>query len=228
MVWHNLFRKMYKITGLQSVSIQYRWIFALCLFIPCVYGADDNESWTSIGFEKKLTRILKIEFDQEIRLDKQLSTFKQTFSEISFSYKLSDGFTLQLPYRYSVYEDKIKQRFGIGCSYKYSFKLISLKYRTKFQRTYEKQEDTEDLLRNKFTIEYKLDNNLKPYISSELIHPYDEASLKLNEFRVSFGLSVSLTKKNSIKLFYIFKQEDITKLDYDKINIFGLSYNYKM
>ena len=151
-----------------------------------------------------------------------------TFSEISFSYKLSDGFTSQLPYRYSVYEDKIKQRFGIGCSYKYSFKLISLKYRTKFQRTYEKQEDTEDLLRNKFTIEYKLDNNLKPYISSELIHPYDEASLKLNEFRVSFGLSVSLTKKNSIKLFYIFKQEDITKLDYDKINIFGLSYNYKM
>ena len=103
-----------------------------------------------------------------------------------------------------------------------------MKYRTKFQRTYEKQEDTEDLLRNKFTIEYKLDNNLKPYISSELIHPYDEASLKLNEFRVSFGLSVSLTKKNSIKLFYIFKQEDITKLDYDKINIFGLSYNYKM
>ncbi|MCS5623690.1 MAG: hypothetical protein NZ735_07020, partial [Candidatus Marinimicrobia bacterium] len=67
---------MDKTTGLQSILIQYKWPLSLCLFIPCVYGADDNESWTSIGFEKNLPYSFKLEFEQELRLADQLSTFK--------------------------------------------------------------------------------------------------------------------------------------------------------
>ena len=143
------------------------------------------------------------------------------------SLALSDGFTLQLPYRYSVYEDKIKQRFGIGCSYKYSFKPMSLKYRTRFQRTFEKNKTPENLIRNKCTIEYKLDKNLEPYISSELFHFYNEP-VQLDEYRLSFGLTVDIMKKNSIKIFYIFKKEDLTKSDPYEVNVFGLAYSFKM
>ena len=165
---------MYKTTRLQSVLIQYKWPLFLCLFIPCVHGADDNESWTSVSFEKKLPYSLKLEFEQELRLADQVSTFKQTFSELSLSYKVFDGLSLQIPYRYSTYKEKFKQRLSIGGSYKYSFKPMSLKYRTRFQRTFEKNETPEDLIRNKCTIEYKLDKNLEPYISSELFHFYNE------------------------------------------------------
>ena len=216
---------MYKTTGLQ-----YKWPLSLCLFIPCVYGADDNESWTSISFEKNLSKALKVEFEQELRLDDQLSTFKQTFSELSLSYKVFDGLILQVPYRYSTYkeQDKVKQRLSIGGSYKYSFKPVSLKYRTRFQRTYEEEENPEDLIRNKCTIAYKLHKNLEPYISSELSHSYDEDPVQLDEYRMSFGLTVDINKKNSMKIFYIFKKEDLTESEPDVINVLGLAYSLKM
>ena len=213
---------MYKTTGLQ-----YKWPLSLCLFIPCVYGADDNESWTSIGFERKLTSSLKLEFKQELKLEDQASTFKQTLSEISFSYQVFDGLRLQIPYRYSTYKDKIKQRLSFGGSYRYSFKPMSLKYRTKFQRTFEEGENPEDLIRNKCTIEYKLDKNIEPYVSSELFHSYSEDPVQFDEYRISFGLTVDIMERSSIKIFYIFKKEDLTKSP-DEIGVFGLAYSFKM
>ena len=221
---------MYKTTRLQSVLIQYKWPLFLCLFIPCVYGADDNESWTSVSFEKKLPYSLKLEFEQELRLLDQLSTFKQTFSELSLSYKVFDGLILQVPYRYSTYkeQDKVKQRLSIGGSYKYSFKPLSLKYRARIQRTFEKKEPSEDLIRNKCTIAYKLHKNLEPFISSELSHSYDEDPVQLDEYRMSFGLTVDINKKNSMKIFYIFKKEDLTDSDTNVTNIFGLAYSFKI
>ena len=213
---------MYKTTGLQ-----YKWPLSLCLFIPCVYGADDNEFWTSVSIEKKLPYSLKLDFEQELRLEDQVSTFKQTFSELSLSYKVFDGLSLQIPYRYSSYENKIKQRLSIGGSYKYSFKPLSLKYRARIQRTYEKEENPEDLIRNKFTIDYKLDKNIEPYVSSELFHSYNENPIRFDEYRISFGLTVDIMERSSIKIFYIFKKEDLTKTP-DEIGVFGLAYSFKM
>jgi hypothetical protein len=202
------------------------WLFFLC--IQCSYGLDDNQSWTSIGFETKLPYSLKLEFEQELRLKDQLSTFNQTFSEVSLSYKVFDGLKIDIPYRYAIFEDKIKQRLSFSGSYKYSFKLISLKYRTKFQRTYEKEKTPEDLIRNKFTIEYKLSKKIEPYVSGELFHLFNTDNDQLDEYRVSFGFAVDLPRKNSIKIFYMYKKEDIIKSSSEEINVFGLAYSFKI
>ena len=202
------------------------WLFFL--FIQCSYGLDDNQSWTSIGFETKLPYSLKLEFEQELRLKDQLSTFNQTFSEVSLSYEIFDGLKIDIPYRYAIYEDKIKRRLSFSGSYKYSFKQISLKYRTKFQRTYEKEKTPEELIKNKFTIEYKLGKKIEPYVSGELFHLYNTDNDQLDEYRVSFGFAVDLPRKNSIKIFYMYKKEDIIKSSPDEINVFGLAYSFKI
>ena len=220
--------EVYKITRLHSIFIQCKWPLSFCLFMPCVYGADDSESWTSVSFEKKLPHSLSLEFKQELKLDDQLSTFKQTFSELSLSYKVFDGLSFQIPYRYSTYENKIKQRISIGSSYKYSFKTISLKYRARIQRTYERGEDSEDMIRNKCTVDYKMNKSIEPYISTEIFFPFNEDPVQLEEYRMSFGLTVDIMKNSSVKIFYIFKKEDLTKLDPVEINIFGLSYSLKL
>ena len=201
------------------------WLFFL--FIQCSYGLDDNQSWTSISFETKLPYSLKLESEQELRLKDQLSTFNQTFSEVSLSYKVFDGLKIDIPYRYAIFEDKIKQRLSFSGSYKYSFKPISLKYRTKFQRTYEKEKTPEDLIRNKFTFEYKLSKKIEPYVSGELFHLFNTDNDQLDEYRVSFGVTVDLPRKKSIKIFYTYKKEDITKSSPDEINVFGLAYSFK-
>ena len=202
--------------------------FLLYLFIQYSFGIDDTHTWTSIGFEKNLPHSLSLEFEQELRIKDRLSTFSQTISEVSLSYKVIDGLNISIPYRYAVFDDKIKQRLSLGASYKYNFNPISLKYRTKLQRSFEKEKTHEYLIRNKLIIEYKLRKKIEPYCSGELFHKFNKSNNELDEYRVSFGLAVDLPRKSSIKIFYIFKNEDLTKTNPDKINVFGLSYTFKL
>ena len=202
--------------------------FLLYLFIQYSFGIDDTHTWTSIGFEKDLPHSLSFEFEQELRIKDRLSTFSQTISEVSLSYKVIDGLNISIPYRYAVFDDKIKQRLSLGASYKYKFNPISLKYRTKLQRSFEKEKTHEYLIRNKLIIEYKLRKRIEPYCSGELFHKFNKSNNELDEYRVSFGLAVDLPRKSSIKIFYIFKNEDLTKTNPDKINVFGLSYTFKL
>ena len=198
------------------------------LFIQSSFGIDDTHTWTSIGFEKNLPHSLFFEFEQELRIKDRLSTFSQTISEVSLSYKVIDGLKISIPYRYAVFDDKIKQRLSLGASYKYKFNPISLKYRAKLQRSYEKDKIPEQLIRNKFILQYKLSKKIEPFFSGELFHQSNTNNNQLDEYRVSFGIAVDLPRKSSIKIFYLFKNEDLTKTNPEKINVFSLSFRFKI
>ena len=209
--------------------------YLLFLLAQCLYGADDHQSWTKVTLEKKIPFSLELELAQGLRLKDYVSTFNQAFFELSLSYKDSNGLRINIPYRYTIFEDKIKHRLSFGASYQYSFKPVSLKYRIKFYRLHENGkpigEDGEtlgDLIRSKFTIEYKSGADINPYFSGELFHLLNTDNNPLNEYRASFGIEIDLPRKNSINFFYIFKKEDITKSSPDEINIFGLSYISKI
>ena len=199
------------------------------------YGVTENQSWTKISFEKKLPHSLKLELSQGLRLIDQSSTFNLAFFEGSLTYKASNRLKISVPYRYTIFEDKIKHRLSLEASYQYSFKAISLKSRIKYYRLYENGESTGedeiafgDLLRNKFTIKYKTGKKINPYISGELFYLYNTENDPFDEYRASFGLEIDLPKKNSINLFYTFKKEWISNIDPDEINIIGLSYVSKI
>ena len=49
-----------------------------------------------------------------------------------------------------------------------------------------------------------------------------------DEYRVSFGINLDLPKKKKIKIFYIYKLEDISKSHQDQINAFGAAYNFNL
>jgi len=198
------------------------------LFIQSSFGIDDTQAWTSIGFEKILLHSLTFEFEQEFRLKDQLTTFSQTFSEVSLSYKVFDGLNISIPYRYAVFDDKIKQRLSLGVSYKYSFKPMSLKYRVKLQRSYEEDKIPEQLIRNKFILKYKLRKKIEPFFSGELFHQSNTNNNQLDEYRISFGMTVDLPKKKSIKLFYIYKKEDIHRQIIDEVIVFGFNFRFKL
>jgi len=201
----------------------------------CLYGADDPQSWTKVSFEKKIPFSLKLELAQGLRLKDYVSTFNQAFFEVSISYKDSNGLRINIPYRYTIFEDKIKHRLSFGASYQYSFKPVSLKYRIKYYRIYENGEPLGedgvtlgDLIRSKFTIKYKSGKKTNPYISGEWFHLLNTDNNPLDEYRVSFGIEIDLPRKNSMNIFYIFKKEDLSKSNPDKINVFGLSYTFKL
>ena len=209
--------------------------YLLFLLAQCLYGADDNQSWTKVSLEKKIPFSLKLELAQGLRFKDYVSTFNQAFFELSLSYKDSNGLRINIPYRYTIFENKIKHRLSFGASYQYSFKPVSLKYRMKYYRLYENGEpigeDGEalgDLIRSKFTIKYKTGKKTNPYISGELFHLLNTNNNPLDEYRASFGIEVKLPRKNSINIFYLYKKQDIFKLHQDEVNVFGLSYISKI
>jgi hypothetical protein len=201
----------------------------------CLYATDDHQSWTKVSLEKKIPFSLKLELAQGLRLKDYVSTFNQAFFELSLSYKDSNGLRINIPYLYTIFEDKFKHRLSFGVSYQYSFKPVSLKYRIKYYRLYENGkplgEDGKALgnvIRNKFTLKCKSGGYINPYISGELFHLLNTNNNPLDEYRASFGVEIDLPRKNSITIFYIFKKEDITKSSPDEINVFGLSYISKI
>ena len=209
------------------------WLFFF--IIQCSYWADDQQSWTKVSLEKKIPFSLKLELAQGLRLKDYVSTFNQAFFELSLSYKDSNGLRINIPYRYTIFEDKIKHRLSFGASYQYSFKPVSLKYRIKYYRLFENGEPLGeggvtlgDLIRSKFTIKYKSGKKTNPYISGELFHLLNTNNNPLDEYRASFGIEIDLPRKNSINFFYILKKKDITKSSPDEINVFGLSYISKI
>jgi len=209
--------------------------YLLFLLAQCLYGADDHQSWTKVSLEKKIPFSLKLKLAQGLRLKDYVTTFNQAFFELSLSYKDSNGLRINIPYRYTVFEDKMKHRLSFGASYQYSFKPIILKYRIKFYKLYENGksvgEDGKalgDLIRSKFTIKYKSGKKTNPYISGELFHLLNTNNNPLNEYRASFGIEIDLPRKHSMNIFYIIKKEDLTKTNPDKINVFGLSYTFKL
>ena len=94
--------------------------------------------------------------------------------------------------------------------------------------TFEEDEPSRELVRNKFSIDYKINKKLKSYISGEVFHLYDFDQYQYDEYRISTGMNMSIKKKRQLKIFYTYKLEDLTKSSTNQINIFGIGYNFKL
>ena len=174
----------------------------------------------------KLPNSLELDLEQSLRFRDQMSSFKQTFTELSVSYEIIDDLKLFIPIRYALFKDKEKKRLSIGGSYKYDYNLASFRYRIKLQRTHEDNESPVDLFRQKISLEYKINKTLRPFISGEVSHNYEMKKYQYDENRLSFGVGLNLSKSRKIKIFYIRKLEKITKSNPDLINVFGAGYNF--
>ena len=205
-----------------SQSVKY---FFWCYLIgnQLLIGADDFESRNTISYQVKLPHSFKIDFEQSLRLRGNQFSFRQTFTEATISYKVTDGLKLILPLRYAIFEDKVKKRISFGGTYKYKFNDYTMRYKSRYQRVYEKDEDLEDLIRNKFTIQYKSNKDIDPFVSYEIFNPFNSGVGEMNEYRLSVGGAIDLPKKKSAKIYYLYKIEDLDKKNSEVLNIIGLS-----
>ena len=199
--------------------------FGWCYLIgnQLLIGADDFESRNTISYQVKLPQSFKIDFEQSLRLRGNQFSFRQTFTEATISYKVTEGLKILLPVRYAIFEEKIKRRISFGGSYKYKFNDYTISYKSRFQRVYEKNKDPDELIRNKYTLQYKSNKDIDPFCSYEIFNPFNSDIGEMNEYRISFGAEIDLPKKKSIKIYYQYKVEDLNKKNSEVLNIVGLS-----
>ena len=205
-----------------------RSLYLLILLPQFIFGLDDFDSWSSVSFNKKLPYSLSISFKQGLRLKEQFSAFKQTHSEVSIAYKLLDNLKIEIPYRYTLYKNKVKQRLSLSGFQKYKIMPFSLRHRVKYQWTFEEKEPVEGLIRNKFYILYKFKKRVEPFISGEIFHFHQMEKYQFDELRLAFGFYIDISKKQSLKVSYTLKSEDLIKENPDLINIFLIAYSFRL
>ena len=199
------------------------FLFIYFIFLKLLLAEDDFESRNTISFKVKLPHSLKIDIEQSLRLRGNQFSFRQTFTEATISYKVTEGLKILLPVRYAIFEEKIKRRISFGGSYKHKFNDYTISYKSRFQRVYEKNKDPDELIRNKYTLQYKSNKDIDPFCSYEIFNPFNSDIGEMNEYRISFGAKIDLPKKKSVKIYYQYKVEDLNKKNSEVLNIFGLS-----
>ena len=203
--------------------LKIHWFSFILLLTGSMFGADDFESRSTVSYGFKLPYSLKLDFEQSLRLSGKEQSFKQTFTELTFSYKIINDLSVIIPIRYAIFDDKVKNRISLGGLYKIGMKPFKVKFKTRFQKTHEKNEDPDEVYRNKLYAHYKLSKKLEPFLSYEVFHPANSNDNSLNEYRLSFGTDFDLPRKRSLKLYYQFKIEDLNKKSPDKAYIVGLT-----
>ena len=203
--------------------IKFNWLLFLLLFSKSLFSADDFETRNTISYGFKLPYSLKLDCEQSLRLSGKEQSFKQTFTELTFSYKIIKDLSVIIPIRYAIFDDKIKNRISLGGLYKIGMKPFKVKFKTRFQRTHEKDKEPDELYRNKIYAHYKLNKKLEPFFSYEMFHPANSNDHSLNEYRFSLGTDFDLPRKRSLKLYYQFKVEDLNKKSPDEAHIVGLT-----
>ena len=186
----------------------------------------DSESWSSIGFGIKLPYSLKLDLEQSLRLKDNSSSFKQTFTETIISYNMFKKIKIFIPVRYAVFKNKIKKRISFGASYKHNLKIISFRYRSMIQRTYQQGKIFDPLFRNKFTLSSKINKKLRPYVSQEFSHLLRSGQFNYDEFRFSIGVRINLGRKRETKIFYTQKIEGLNNKNQNRTNVFGAAYAF--
>ena len=205
--------------------IKIHWFPFFLLFLRSLYGADDFESRNTISYGFKLPYSIKLDCEQSLRLSGKEQFFKQTFTELTFKFEIIDDLSVIIPIRYAIFDDKVKNRITIGGTYKIGMKPIKIRFKTRFQRTHEKDKDPDELYRNKIYAHYRLNKKLEPFFSYEVFHPANSNDNSLNEYRFSLGTDFDLPRKRSLKLYYQLKVEDLNKKSPDKAHILGLTFS---
>ena len=83
-------------------------IISIILLSKSYSNSIDNELWTGLEINKKITSKVKLILGQQIRLKNQFSEFHKTFTNLSLSYKIKPSVELLSSYRYIIYNDKKK------------------------------------------------------------------------------------------------------------------------
>lgn len=190
----------------------------------------DAELWTGATWKLRLNKEFRVEFEEQIRFNNNISTLKMTITEFGLRYRLNKYFSFKGNYRYSARPNKNNRtRVSLNAYYNWRKKKfpLSMQYRFRFQNTNEANSGQKfSDVRNKVTLAYNLSKLADPYLSFELKTELNG----INEFRVkrlTYGLDWRMSKQIDLTTFYR-NQSEINVKNPDKQNIIGIMLSYTL
>ncbi|MFQ5334986.1 MAG: DUF2490 domain-containing protein, partial [Flavobacteriales bacterium] len=98
----------------------------------------DAELWTGVELAKSVTNGLTLGFEEEIRIDDNISSVKTVFSQVSASYSFNKYIKAKGAYRFAQKPLDIggfssRHRFNMDLTFRYKAKPVIAYFRTRYQ-----------------------------------------------------------------------------------------------
>lgn len=227
-------------------SLFYIIIF-LFTFCKTAIGQVENDAglWTTLTFQKKITRKTSVVIDQEMRLRENFQRINLFYTNVGIDFKLNKNIKLSPSYRAIQkirFDNTIsyRHRLSMDVNIKKKFNKITLAERVRYQievqdfLTSKKGRLPEQFLRFKTDLKYDFNSKITPFVSCEL--RYQIRSWRGNDMfynngfhriRNIIGADYELNKKHSFTIYYLI-QNEFNIADLENIYIIGLAYTLSL
>jgi hypothetical protein len=228
-----------KLQVLNSARVYFILFFILAGILPKNSAAqiDDVGLWTGATLQKQITRKLEGSFEEQLRLNHDVTTINLLLSDIGVAYSVTKKFKAGFHYRFinsnqGNYYSK-RHRFYVDVSYKEKAGSFSFTLRERIQNQLTDYNSSETgkipvwVLRSKLTAKIDLDKKYSPYLSGEIYYLLDDPKQRsgITRYRYELGVDYEFNRVHSINPFILYQHAP--SLQFDQL-IYGLMYTYSL
>lgn len=201
----------------------------------------DSGGIGSVGLQKSLTDIISLNFEQELRFDRDFSSFKRSGTMIGGEIDILPN-TLSAELNYILFYRRAKDeayefthRFVVAVSGKYHIGDFIFKLKTRVQSTLldgehpENKYNPKTVWRNRLQVEYPIVNTtFTPFVSAESFTPLNGSNNAfVIEYRLVGGTKIKIDKTNSLSC-YLRYDQTINVLAPTNILYVVVAYNFNL
>ena len=217
-------------------------IFGILLFNNQGYSQNQPDlcQWSEFTLEKKLSKKLSLEFEEEVRFDQNISRFDLLHSSIGLNYRLIKELRFAFAYRFTgdyTINDKFsyRHRLSFDALYRYGLQNLTFTYRSRIQSEIKNYYSSPNgkypawVWRNKLTAKYSF-KKTSPFIGAELFYQiYNTRNIDQNlswpKQRAFVGFDYKINKRNEVGASFKL-QRGVDDIDPKEYNVIGFSYTY--
>lgn len=183
--------------------------FALLFQSNLSAQSEDFELWKGIELKKAWGKKLTFSFEEQVRLNNNVSQFKSAFLDGGVRYELLKQARISLGYRYTLRPRSVSQRLYTDLALKLDKKwLIEPAFRLRYQENYKVGDLAERTVRPKLSFKTDIKSlKLDLSFAGELFYELSHEGNDFNRYRLGLGLSRPLANQSSVTLNYLFQEE---------------------
>lgn len=204
--------------------------FFLFLTVPSIAQDADNELWTGAAFRFDITKKIRLELENEVRFNNNISTIKTYFPELGIRYELLKMIDIKFQYRY-VYRPSKNDRNRIALDVTYSWEKkkfpIEISNRLRFTDTKENNSlDKFTFLRDRIKLDYNLSKLADPFADVEIFYRFNMKN-EFRAYRFKFGIEWRIAKDLDLDTFYG-RENEFNVTSPSKDNIYGIKLTFNV
>ena len=165
-------------------------------------------AWIGVDLKYKLSKKFDLNFCPQLRTITSPPQFGSLLLEAGLDYDATKNLSASAFYRFDLKPTSFQNRIYVDLSYQHKLtKKFNAELRIRIQRQFERNNLPDNYLRPKFSIKYKLNKKISPFISGELFYHVNYKENEFDDFRFQPGINWELKHNMSLKTYYLLDYE---------------------